>query len=256
MPALSAVANVFLGQAERIGPVQDRGGAGEISGALSNPRRGDQPECSRRQPFDRRSAETRNHARNRAASANPRARRADRLPCAPRARSPVRTIRSLRSHGETILLISHDLEEVLRLSDAITVLRDGRKVGTSAAREWSKRSLIHAMLGEDVALRGSIGEDPGRRCCGPRMYVFRGPRRYRPWFGRRDRRNRWAGRAGRTELLRALAGLDPGSTGSLRIDGRPVPWPRSPKCSAASRDRPGPRRPQVVKDSSLNADVR
>ena len=85
-----------------------------------------------------------------------------------------KTIRSLRSHGETILLISHDLEEVLQLSDTITVLRDGRKVGTSAAREWSKQSLIHAMLGEDLALRGSHRRQAGAENLRPRMCVFRG----------------------------------------------------------------------------------
>ena len=37
--------------------------------------------------------------------------------------------------------------------------------------------------------------------------------------------------AGRTELLRALAGLDPASEGSLRIDGKAIPWPRSPRAA-------------------------
>ena len=37
--------------------------------------------------------------------------------------------------------------------------------------------------------------------------------------------------AGRTELLRALAGLDPASEGSLRIDGTAVAWPRSPSAA-------------------------
>ena len=60
-------------------------------------------------------------------------------------------IRGLRDEGVTILLVSHNLEEVLDISDAITVFRDGRLVATRPRAAWTKRQLIHAMIGRDLA---------------------------------------------------------------------------------------------------------
>jgi ABC-type sugar transport system ATPase subunit len=58
------------------------------------------------------------------------------------------TVRKLRSRGVAILLISHDLDEVFQLSDQITVLRDGLKAGSRRRDQWTKESLVDAMLGE------------------------------------------------------------------------------------------------------------
>jgi simple sugar transport system ATP-binding protein len=44
-------------------------------------------------------------------------------------------LKRLRDTGDTILFISHHLEEVLELSDRITVLRKGKKVGTIDVRQ-------------------------------------------------------------------------------------------------------------------------
>ena len=52
----------------------------------------------------------------------------------------------LRSEGRTIIYVSHSLDEVLRWSDRITVLRDGRLIETKLASETTKKSLVEAML--------------------------------------------------------------------------------------------------------------
>jgi simple sugar transport system ATP-binding protein/ribose transport system ATP-binding protein len=59
-------------------------------------------------------------------------------------------IRSLAGAGKTILLISHFLGEVLKLADAVTVLRDGRVVRTSASANETEASLVNAMLGRSL----------------------------------------------------------------------------------------------------------
>lgn len=59
-------------------------------------------------------------------------------------------LRRLRDHGHTILFISHHLEEVLTLSDRITVMRKGKKVATVQTNETSKEELAQMMVGRTV----------------------------------------------------------------------------------------------------------
>ncbi|MEI8131657.1 MAG: ABC transporter ATP-binding protein [Leptolinea sp.] len=59
-------------------------------------------------------------------------------------------LKRLRDNGHTILFISHHLEEVLELSDRITVLRKGRNIGTIAAGDATKASLAQMMVGREV----------------------------------------------------------------------------------------------------------
>lgn len=56
----------------------------------------------------------------------------------------------LKAEGKLILFISHKLNEVLRISDRITVLRRGRLVGTVAAGEINKKQLAEMMVGRPV----------------------------------------------------------------------------------------------------------
>jgi ribose transport system ATP-binding protein len=60
-------------------------------------------------------------------------------------------IGSLRRSGCGIIYISHKMEEIYRLADRITVLRDGRLVGTASASECPRPTLIRWMIGRDLA---------------------------------------------------------------------------------------------------------
>ncbi|MDE3131747.1 MAG: sugar ABC transporter ATP-binding protein [Acidobacteriota bacterium] len=60
-------------------------------------------------------------------------------------------IRSLAAQGKTVLLVSHFLREVLELADAVTVMRDGRIVRTTAAAQETEDSLIQGMLGRPLS---------------------------------------------------------------------------------------------------------
>jgi general nucleoside transport system ATP-binding protein len=59
-------------------------------------------------------------------------------------------LRRLRDNGHTILFISHRLEEVLDLSDRITVMRHGKKVDTVDAASTDKAELARMMVGRNV----------------------------------------------------------------------------------------------------------
>src|SRR6478736_4667413 len=58
------------------------------------------------------------------------------------------TLRQLRDAGTSIVFISHFIEDILRVSDTVTVFRNGRKVAETKAAETSKAALIEAMIGK------------------------------------------------------------------------------------------------------------
>jgi ribose transport system ATP-binding protein len=60
-------------------------------------------------------------------------------------------IRALKAKGITVLYVSHHLDEVLDLSDRITVLRDGRKVGTLSRAEATEERLHSLMIGHSLS---------------------------------------------------------------------------------------------------------
>jgi ABC-type sugar transport system ATPase subunit len=59
-------------------------------------------------------------------------------------------IHTLRDHGVAIIYISHRLEEAFELSDRITVLRDGRKIGTKETSQTDKDEIVEMMVGKVV----------------------------------------------------------------------------------------------------------
>ncbi|MBR0756787.1 sugar ABC transporter ATP-binding protein [Bradyrhizobium jicamae] len=70
------------------------------------------------------------------------------------------TLRKLREQGTSIVFISHFIEDILRVSDTVTVFRNGRKVAETAAAATTKGALIEAMIGRGgEALEHSYTED-------------------------------------------------------------------------------------------------
>ncbi|HLZ04857.1 MAG TPA: sugar ABC transporter ATP-binding protein [Bradyrhizobium sp.] len=58
------------------------------------------------------------------------------------------TLRRLRDEGTAIVFISHFIEDILRVSDTVTVFRNGRQVAETAAAATTKGALIEAMIGK------------------------------------------------------------------------------------------------------------
>jgi simple sugar transport system ATP-binding protein len=71
-----------------------------------------------------------------------------------------RIMRSLAESGKSIIFITHKLREVLDVADRITVIRQGRVIGTTTPREADMNKLASMMVGRDVVLE--IEARPGR----------------------------------------------------------------------------------------------
>ena len=79
-----------------------------------------------------------------------------------------RVLQALRARGRAILFITHRLDEVARLADRITVMRDGRTLGTWDAAELSRGRMIELMVGRplerEFPARAKAGAVAGVRC--------------------------------------------------------------------------------------------
>ena len=134
-------------------------------------------------------------------------------------------IQRLRAGGAGIVYISHRLEELGRIADRITVLRDGETIETRAApRAPMSRTLIRLMAGRDLSAvfpkrAVPIGEPvldvSGLTSPRPRIGDISFEVRAGEIFG-------IAGLvgAGRTQLAETLFGLTPADSGTIRVDGR------------------------------------
>ena len=69
-----------------------------------------------------------------------------------------RMLRAFVEDGKTVILITHKLDEVMDISQRVTVMRRGEGVGEVATADTSPRELAHMMVGREVAL---VGESPG-----------------------------------------------------------------------------------------------
>lgn len=69
-------------------------------------------------------------------------------------------ILALRAEGRGIVYITHKMEEIYQLADRITVLRDGRLVGTALSRELSPSELVRWMVGRDVVAEVEDRQEP------------------------------------------------------------------------------------------------
>jgi simple sugar transport system ATP-binding protein len=91
-----------------------------------------------------------------------------------------KVLRRLRDGGATIVLITHKLDEVMTVSENVTVMRAGETVATMATRETSPEKIARAMVGRDVDLSVREGRSapgaPGPVALDVRHLVVRGPR--------------------------------------------------------------------------------
>jgi ribose transport system ATP-binding protein len=145
-------------------------------------------------------------------------------------------VRRLAQRGIGIIYISHYLEEVLRVADRITVLKDGQHVATLPAAQATADGLVHLMVGRDASAffvkeAVPIGEVLMR------VEDYSGPGVPEP-VSLEVHRGEVLGLgglvgAGRTELLELLFGVRKARSGTIHIDGR-ASRPRSPREAVAA----------------------
>jgi len=153
-------------------------------------------------------------------------------------------IAHLRSCGVTILYISHKMDEVFRLADRITVLRDGKFVRTLDRAQATPRQIAHLMVGREIEIAGHHAErTPGDTIL--QVEELSLPRVGHPGQWRlRDisftlRQSEVLGiaglmGAGRTELFECLFGASPvPPSGRMVLDGREVAFENPAQARAA-----------------------
>ncbi len=59
-------------------------------------------------------------------------------------------MRQIADHGSSVIFISHDIDEVMDITDAVTVLRDGKLSGTTATRDATRDTMIEMIIGRTI----------------------------------------------------------------------------------------------------------
>jgi ribose transport system ATP-binding protein len=147
-------------------------------------------------------------------------------------------LKELRNQGIGIVLVTHALEEALEQADRVTVLRDGRKVGTRICHETGVHEIIEMMTGREA---GSVfpETDSETKSGTPRLCVnsLAGPPRVSD-VSFEVHPGEILGLAGlvgsgRTETLKMIFGAMKAQSGAIEIDGAPVHF-RSPSAAIAA----------------------
>jgi erythritol transport system ATP-binding protein len=141
-----------------------------------------------------------------------------------------RVIRDLTAHGVSIVYVSHRLEELLAISDDVTVLRDGRVVGAAAVPDIDLPWIVDRMTGGGVTHRRSaqaaeagrallsvehlgLTARPGRTAIDSLSFTVSAGEVV-GFYGLMG--------AGRTELFEAVLGLHDDASGRVVLDGEPI----------------------------------
>ncbi|MCW6510925.1 ATP-binding cassette domain-containing protein [Lichenifustis flavocetrariae] len=145
-------------------------------------------------------------------------------------------INDLRAQNVAMMFVGHRMEEIYRVADRITVLRDGRLIGTYPTREVPSERAVQLMVGRELAnlypkshaeagagriaveglTRTGVFEDVSFTLRAGEIVGFGG------LVG-----------SGRTEVARVLFGIDQPNAGTIRLDGKPVSFAGPTQAMAA-----------------------
>jgi len=138
----------------------------------------------------------------------------------------MRIVAGLKAHGVSVIFITHRLNEVMQCADRAVVLRDGRVVGTLTRAELSPAAMIRLMIGRDLkSLYVPPAAPPGDSVLQIVDAVTDTyPDRAVSLSVHRGEILGLAGLvgSGRTELARAVFGIDRLRGGAIRLDGEPI----------------------------------
>lgn len=138
-------------------------------------------------------------------------------------------LRRMKEQGKTIIIITHKLEEVMAISDDVTVMRDGRSVGEVKTSDTNVRELARLIVGRDVLLRvEKTDASPGSVKLGVQNLSVKNRHGVAvDGITFSVKAGEIVGIAGiegngQTELIEALAGLCRPSGGKIEFEGRDI----------------------------------
>lgn len=134
-------------------------------------------------------------------------------------------IRSLKLQGVGVIYISHRLKEIFEITDRVTVLRDGRLIGTENTGETEKEKLITMMVGRELKDMYPKREVPiGETLIEVKGLNIKGILEDISFQVRSGEIVGLFGLlgSGRQNIVRALYGIDEFESGEVHIDGKPV----------------------------------
>jgi inositol transport system ATP-binding protein len=139
-------------------------------------------------------------------------------------------IQSLKERGVAVIYITHKMDEIFRIADDITILRDGKWVDSGPASNYNPEKLVSLMVGREI---NNIFPKDETVPIGETVLAVRGLTQKPEQGGRftdvsfelhRGEILGFAGLvgAGRSEVMRAIFGLDPYSSGTIAVNGKAV----------------------------------
>lgn len=136
-------------------------------------------------------------------------------------------INRLKSEGVSIIYISHHLEELFRIADTVTCLRDGEWVGTQSITECTKQSIVKMMVGREVNNNYPPKKNVEDRNKETLLDVRNLTNKYIKDISFELKKGEILGisglvGAGRTETVRALIGADPTSKKDIYFEGEKI----------------------------------
>jgi methyl-galactoside transport system ATP-binding protein len=136
-------------------------------------------------------------------------------------------IRDLRSRGVAVVYISHKMEEIFRIADSVTVMRDGRVIDTCPVSEIDGNRLITLMVGRNTTERfPQVHSEIGEVCLEVKNLSAANPRSFKN-ISFELRKGEILGIGGlvgaqRTELVEAVFGVRAVESGEIRVHGKPL----------------------------------
>lgn len=136
-------------------------------------------------------------------------------------------MRKLKAQGISMIFISHRLDELLEISDRITVMRDGSFVVCSDTSKMTREQLVFSMTGREVTLqpkeRSGVKDDAPTvlEVSGLSTAAFLHDVSFSLKKGEILGLTGLMG-SGRTETARAVCGIDASTGGTIKLNGRPV----------------------------------
>ncbi|MEA4854455.1 MAG: ATP-binding cassette domain-containing protein [Christensenella sp.] len=134
-------------------------------------------------------------------------------------------IRKLKSEGISVIYISHRMQEIFTICDSITILRDGKDIGTHRIKEIDERKIISLMVGRELNnIFDRVSLEPGNVVLNVEKLGRDGVFDDISFCVREGEVLGFSGLigAGRTEIARCLFGLDKLDRGIIRMEGKKV----------------------------------